>query len=1014
MKKVISSFMTLVLLFSLCTVGLVQTSTFKADAADNSYTEGNYTYSVNNGTAEIIGFDDENNNEENLVIPATLGGLPVTKIAVAAFRSCNSIKSIEIAGNIQEVGAGAFLECKALENVFISSGVTILGVGVFPFCSRLSRITVSDDNPNFSNDEHGVLFNKDKSELLQYPGGKVEKTYFVPEGVTIIGRAAFAGSVSLSEISIPNTVSTVDLMAFYYCDRLKKITFLADSDDNHILKKICNLAFMCCSSLTDITLSDGIAIIGENAFASCTSLENITIPESVTSIGRGTFSCCTSLVNITIPAGLIDIGAGGFELCRSLEKICVSKDNKYYSSDANGVLFNKNKTELIQYPIGDTKTSYTIPDSVTKIGDYAFNNSRLVDISIPNSVTSIGNRAFDNCLNLKSITIPDSVTSIGTGAFWNCISLENITIPESVTSIGIYAFHCYRSLANITVDLNNKNYSSDEYGVLFNKDKTELIQYPAGNTRTSYTVPDSVTSVGSSAFENCSNLVNITLPAGITNIGESAFRDSGISLNEANWENGIFYIGEYLISGTASENVEIREGTRLIASYAFCDHNLINVVIPDTVKYICEGAFYNCDKLCNISLGNNVVQIDDRAFYGCHEIENVNIPANVSHIGARAFESVKCFDVNEENAFYSSDSEGSLYSKNKTVLIQCSKSINDTYTMSNSVTTVISSAFEKIDFAINIPKSVTAIENPDDRLTCLWAKNISEVYYEGSLKEYYQIENIDSIFPNATIYSILDNTNSKSMYPTEEEPVVLEWQPWCFTDDTAHTEYSKISENFSCGGIYISNANEIYKQYALYQIGVVNKDGELVQPNEGYEVTVKILLPEDFDTSEKLTVIHWFGSGGREIIEDAQIKNNILIFKTGSFSKFEIVSYDGYNASLAPTVSIKNNPGSATINYGETLNLTAVTTNMPADAKIVWFVDGVKKGEGTTFNITPESGSVNVTVKIVDKDGNESYGTSVSDSQAVTVKSGFFQKLISFFKNLFGLNRVIVQSLNLK
>lgn len=999
MKKAISSFMALVLLFSLCAVGFIRTNPVKADAANNSYTEGNYTYSVNDETAEIIGFDDENNKEENLVIPATLGGLPVTKIAIGAFRSCDSIKSVEISGNIQEVGFGAFMECKALENVFISSGVTIMGECIFSLCQKLSQITVSNDNPNYSNDEYGVLFNKGKSELLQYPIGRAETTYIVPKGVTNICKATFAHSVALSEIVIPSTVSTVGLAAFYDCENLKKVTFLADSGDNHILRKICNSAFMNCSSLADVTLSEGIVVIGEYAFCGCESLESILIPNSVMSIGSCAFELCTSLESIMIPADLINIAACAFENCSNLKEINVSRDNKYYYSDANGVLFNKDKTELIQYPIGNSKTSYEIPDSVTSIGEYAFEFSR----------------------NLENIVISDNVTKIEGSAFRCCYNLKKVNIPKNVSTIGTWAFSGCNSLEQITVDDYNRNYSCDAYGALFNKDKTELIQYPTGNSRTSYIVPNSVTSIGENSFSGCQNLESITLPTGITNIGRYAFEHSGIAQNEENWENGIFYIGDYLISGTVSENAKIRQGTKLIAALAFAESDLTNIVIPDSVMYINESAFYDCNKLCDISLGNNIVQVSEKAFYGCHEIDSVSIPANVSYIGTFAFDSVKHFDVDEENSFYSSDSKGSLYNKDKTVLIQCSKSTNDTYTVSNGVTTICSSAFEKTSYIINIPKSVTTVEIPDNYPTRLWAKNISEVYYEGSLKEYYQIENIDSVFPNATIYSILDNTNNKNVYPTEEKPVVLDWQPWCFADDTAHAEYSEISENYSCGGVYISNADEMYKQYALYQIGVVNEDGEVLQPEEGYDVTVKILLPEELSSFENIAVIHWLNNATREKIKDVQIKDNILIFKTSSFSTFEIASFKEYTSATtptapttSPTISIKNNSGSATINYGETLKLTAVTANKPDDAKIEWYVDGVKKGEGETFSVSPESGSVNVTVKLVDKDGNESYGTNVSDSQTVKVKSGFFQKLISFFKNLFGINRVITQSLNLK
>ncbi|MGN0443891.1 MAG: leucine-rich repeat domain-containing protein, partial [Acutalibacteraceae bacterium] len=158
---------------------------------------------------------------------------------------------------------------------------------------------------------------------------------------------------------------------------------------------------------------------------------------------------------------------------------------------------------------------------VTSIGDGAFDYcTSLAGITIPNSVTSIGDSAFCACWSLTEITIPDSVTSIGEDAFQGCRSLTEITIPDSVTSIGECAFQGCDSLTSITVDSANKYYSNDGYGVLFNKDKTTLIQHPMGNSRSLYSIPYSVTSIGEYAFWFCGSLTEITIPDSVTSIGE--------------------------------------------------------------------------------------------------------------------------------------------------------------------------------------------------------------------------------------------------------------------------------------------------------------------------------------------------------------------------------------------------------------------------------------------------------------------------------------------------------------
>ena len=187
---------------------------------------------------------------------------------------------------------------------------------------------------------------------------------------------------------------------------------------------------------------DGYAVtkIDQLAFCECSSLTSVIIPNSVTSIGDDAFSWCNSLTSITIPDSVTTIGSYVFTYCEALNAINVNANNQNYCSE-NGVLFNKNKTKLIQYPSGKTDATYEIPNGVTNIGDDAFYYCiSLTKITISNSVQSVGNNAFSECISLAKITIPNSVTNIGSGVFSGCKELTSITIPNSVTSIKMNAF----------------------------------------------------------------------------------------------------------------------------------------------------------------------------------------------------------------------------------------------------------------------------------------------------------------------------------------------------------------------------------------------------------------------------------------------------------------------------------------------------------------------------------------------------------------------------------------------
>ena len=432
--------------------------------------------------------------------------------------------------------------------------------------------------------------------------------------VTTIGRLAFYGYRSLTTVKIPRTV-----------------------------KVIREYAFSGCNSLKSVSIPNSVTIIRMHAFERCTSLKSIVIPESVEEIGENAFFECSSLTSINIPSSVTKIGEKAFSCCNSLTSITVDADNPHYRVE-DFVLYNKDKTTIV----------------------CAFGNQK--DYYIPSYVTSIKNDAFTSCNSPKSFTVDTDNPNYSADSFMLfskdkttlicAVGNHQYNIPSSVTSIYKDAFlGCSSSF--VTVDEDNPNYSTDGYA-LFNKDMTTLIRYVGGqgylysipssvtrieeyafrgcNSPTTIDFPNSeITSIGSSAFSECTSLRHISIPYSVKNIGGGAFFQC--TFNSIDIPSSVTSIGGGAFSGCSSlTSINIPNSVTNIEGSAFylC-RSLTSINIPSSVTSIEHQTFWGCSALTSINIPSSVTSIGDKTFEGCNSLTSINIPSSVTSIGGYAF-----------------------------------------------------------------------------------------------------------------------------------------------------------------------------------------------------------------------------------------------------------------------------------------------------------------------------------------------------------------------------------------
>ena len=548
------------------------------------------------------------------------------------------------------------------------------------------------------------------------------KVVVFEEGITSIGTYAFYHCGKLVEATFPDDITSIGEFAFGSCSKLEMVTL------PNGLNIIEQGLFSRCSSLQYINIPDSVTIISDSAFRFCSSIENVTIPEGVTTIGEYAFSKCSSLASVTIPKSITSIGMWAFSFCENL----------------TNVIFPDNLKEIpyAMFIYCTNLTSITIPDSVTRIGISAF-----YDTAYYNNKSNWEDEVLylDDCLIEANSSISgtyeikDGTRLIADEAFDYCDDLVSIIIPETVNTIGRSVFSNCDALSNITVDSNNPYFSNDDYGVLFNKDKTTLIHYPSGSTQTSYVIPDGVNTICRVAFYySPACLESIVIPESLTMLETVAFRDYKYDLilyykgTQTQWDELLAnnsetsdYLKNYTVictdnttypSGVCGDNLTwlfnaetntlTISGTGAMYDYEINDvsgfinqpwsdfsRNIKHIVVEDGVTSIGEAAFASCD-FTDIIIGDSVASIGSEAIKYCDCLTEII--------------------VDEDNQYYSNDEFGVLFNKDKTTLIHYPiGNQRENYTIPDGVKVIGTYAFDKCNktlLKVTIPKSVTTIE----------------------------------------------------------------------------------------------------------------------------------------------------------------------------------------------------------------------------------------------------------------------------------------------------------------
>ncbi|MBQ6173021.1 MAG: leucine-rich repeat protein [Clostridia bacterium] len=640
----------------------------------------------------------------------------VTFIDSGAFEFCSALTSFTVPDGVSRIESSTFVYCTALTTVCLPAGLTSIGEWAFDNCSSLTdvyfagtrsqwnaipipegndrlavcRISCIDDPPATPTDlvvsgDCGASTHwwfEEDGTLTVYGSGSIDWTDWyeytdrilnvrILEGPTAIAPGVFSNLLSVTGISLPNSLTTIGDSAFRYCNLTTLhipagVTQIGDnafdgnfyliitvdennqfycSDEGVIYDKAkTNLMIYPCSKQTkQYTLPDTLEVVSTGAFHDNGWLEILTVPGDSVSFRYDAIGNCRSLT-IACHEGST---AQAYAQAQDIPYVIIANsgscgDNVEWAF-ADGLLtvtgtgpiaydslhapWYTHQFEIEQVIFGE---------GITQIPTKAFYGcSALTQISLPSTLTEIGESAFEACTQLSGVTLPESLTTLRRFAFWNTAMTE-VAIPADVTVIeeGVFAWN--EHLTSITVAQGNSAFTVID-GILYTADVTKVVACPKNKDLTGYTIPQSVTVIGGSAFRGNSSLTALVLHEGVQVIGERAFMSCG-SLTQITFPAGLQSIEANAFCMAALTEAVLPDGLQTIGRYAFNNcMNLTSASVPGSVQVLGEGSFGYCELLQTVVLGEGLTALENYVFQGCSSLTNLSLPVSLTAIGEYAF-----------------------------------------------------------------------------------------------------------------------------------------------------------------------------------------------------------------------------------------------------------------------------------------------------------------------------------------------------------------------------------------